>query len=298
MNGIEITGAVIVDKPAGWTSHDVVAKMRRLAQTKKVGHLGTLDPAATGVLPLLLGRATRLAQYFVTRTKEYEALIRFGFATDTYDAEGTPITEPCSTMPSHDEVVAALDTFRGPLQQVPPPVSAKKVNGVPAYKLARRHQPVELPAVAVEVSELELLDQQDASVRIRVVCSAGTYVRSIAHDLGVRLGCGAHLETLRRTRSGEFTLAQSRTLEALTLLAQEGRLQEALIPASQLLPEMPSHKIDDLTAGHVRQGREFRTSPFLPNYEAPMVKAINDADELVAIAKAQLPGLYRPVCVL
>lgn len=297
-SGDNLIGAVVVDKPAGWTSHDVVNKIRRFAGTRKVGHLGTLDPLATGVLPLLLGRATRLAQYFGKNRKSYEGVVRFGFATDTYDSAGTPTSPEVAFQPSPEALDEALNAFRGPIQQVPPPVSAKKVAGVPAYKLARANKPVELAPASVEIYTLELLGVDGPTAELRVECSAGTYVRSIAHDLGIALGCGAHLQSLRRTASGEFTLAQSRTLDQLAELAAEGRFSEVVVPGSDLLEDMPQEQVDAATAAFIRQGREFRTSPFRGLNEAPLIKALSPDGELIAIGQIRLPNLYHPVLVL
>ncbi len=193
-----------MDKPAGWTSHDVVNKIRRIAGERSVGHLGTLDPLATGVLPLLVGRATRLAKFYGSSDKVYEATIRFGFATTTYDTEGDATTDAVSVTLDREQLDGALAQFRGPISQVPPAFSAKKIRGVAAYKLARRDQVVELAPVNVEIHSLELLRVSGDMVELRVHCSSGTYIRSLAHDLGQVLGCGAHLTVLRRTRSGEF----------------------------------------------------------------------------------------------
>jgi tRNA pseudouridine55 synthase len=291
-------GAIVVDKPEGWTSHDVVAKLRRLANTKKVGHLGTLDPMATGVLPLLLGRATRLAQFCNRQQKTYEGVIRFGFATDTYDREGTP-TSPDSA-PVLDPAVLDehLHQFRGKFLQTPPPVSAKKVGGVPAYKLARKNQPVELTPVEVEVFELTVLEVQGSTLRLRVRCSAGTYLRAIAHDLGCLLGCGAHLAALRRTAAGDFSIDQAQTLEQLGVMAGEGRLGDALIPAAQLIPEFAAEFVDDLTEGQIRQGRDFFVSPFRVQKGTPYVKAVTRDGRLVAIGECKLPNVYHPLLVL
>src|SRR5450755_767162 len=176
-------GLIVADKPAGWTSHDVVNRMRRLAGTKKVGHLGTLDPIATGVLPLVIGRATRLAQFYTRSDKIYEAVIRFGFATDTYDRAGTPCSSPSEPRIEAAELERLLDNFRGDILQAPPPVSAKKVGGVRAYKLARQQEPVDLPPAPVKIYELTLLEVNGATARLRAHCSGGTYMRSIAHDL-------------------------------------------------------------------------------------------------------------------
>jgi tRNA pseudouridine55 synthase len=234
-----VDGVIVLDKPLGWTSHDAVAKVRKLAGTRRVGHLGTLDPIATGVLPLVVGRATRLAQFYLRSDKVYDAIIRFGYATDTYDSEGqptTPITEPEIDRERLEQELARL---RGTIRQMPPPISAKKVGGVPAYRLARKNIPVELKPVEVSIYSIELLDLNGPEARILVHCSAGTYLRTVAHDLGIAMGCGAHLKTLRRTATGEFTIERAHTIEELEELARQGRLKEAVIPMARLLPEFP-----------------------------------------------------------
>jgi tRNA pseudouridine55 synthase len=291
-------GVIVVDKPAGWTSHDVVNRLRRLTDTRKVGHLGTLDPAATGVLPMVVGRATRLAQFFSRGDKTYDGTIRFGHSTDTYDAEGTLSSPHVDVQFDAGEIEQALSNFRGIISQVPPPVSAKKIGGVPAYKFARKNQPVELKPVQVEIYSIELLRCGGTEIEVRIHCSPGTYVRGIAHDLGQALGCGAWLETLRRTASGGFDLAMARTLEDLGQLAPEGRMGDALIPCADLLPEFPIEQVDSATAGFIRQGRDFRVSPFRPQLDAQFVKAISPEGDLIAIGQAKLPHLYHPVLVL
>ena len=212
-------GIIVVDKPSGWTSHDVVNKLRRLANTRKVGHLGTLDPMATGVLPLVIGRATRLAQFYTHSDKTYDARVRFGFSTNTYDAEGTATSMPCELALDAEELERHLDAFRGEFLLRPPPVSAKKIRGVPAYKLARQNVEVELKPVPVQVHELTLVTIEGSEARLLARCSAGTYLRSIAHELGQSVRCGAHLSALRRVRSGDFSIEQARTLEELEALA-------------------------------------------------------------------------------
>lgn len=290
-------GAIVVDKPAGWTSHDVVNKLRRIANTRRVGHLGTLDPMATGVLPLLLNRATRLAQFFKLNQKVYEGTIRFGFATSTYDAAGEPAAEDLQPQldPARLEELAAR--YRGTFAQTPPPVSAKKIGGVPAYKLVRKNVPVELAPVEVTIEEFSILEVRGSEARIRVRCSAGTYVRSLAHDLGRDYGGGAHLAALRRTQSGDFDLTTARTLPELEELAAADRLREALVPAARLLPEIPAEVLDAVSVAQVRQGREFRGSPFRPR-GSEYLKAVTPQGELVAIGKQILPNLYHPVLVL
>jgi len=293
-----VDGVIIVDKPREWTSHDVVNKMRRLAGTRKIGHLGTLDPGATGVLPLVIGRATRLAQFFTRNDKTYQGVIHFGCSTDSYDMDGVATSPDIPVALGQEALECLLERFRGEIQQVPPPVSAKKVAGRPAYELARKGQPVELEPVTVNIHELQLLGVEGCEATVLLRCSAGTYVRSIAHDAGQALGCGAFLKSLRRTASGDFNIERSRTLEDLTVLAREGRLQEALIPAAELLPAFPAELVDAITAGHIRNGCDFRVSPFQSRQGTRYVKAITPQGELVAIGEARLPHLYHPVLVL
>jgi tRNA pseudouridine55 synthase len=290
---------ITVDKPTGWTSHDVVSRMRRLAGTKKVGHLGTLDPLATGVLPLVIGRATRLARYFTRNEKTYEGTIQFGFATDSYDSEGTPLGEPQPVHLTAADVDAALEPFRGEFDQTPPPVSAKKIGGKKAYELARANIAVELKPVAVTVFDLDLLsyDELRGSARVRIHCTAGTYVRAIAHEAGLAAGCGAHLSELRRIASGDFTIESARTLDDLGQLAEAGRLSDALIPAAKLLPAFPTEMVDALTAGRIRQGRDFHVSPFRVVPGTQFVKAVSHEGELVAIGEMKLPNIYHPLLV-
>jgi len=289
---------MVVDKPGGWTSHDVVNKMRRIAGTRKVGHLGTLDPSATGVLPLVVGRATRLAQFYTRNDKIYEGVVHFGWSTHSYDADGERASDEIAVALERAAVESAFQPFRGAFEQVPPPVSAKKVGGRPAYELVRKHQPVELKAVPVEVYSLDVLSIEGAEAAVRVHCSAGTYLRSIAHEAGQIMGCGAFLRSLRRTVSGDFKIEAARTLEQLAALAAQDRLGEALIPAAELLPEFPSETVDLITAGQIRNGRDFRTSPFQIQRGARYVKAISPQGDLVAIGEARLPHVYHPVLVL
>jgi tRNA pseudouridine55 synthase len=291
-------GIIVADKPAGWTSHDVVNKLRRLAGTRKVGHLGTLDPMATGVLPLVIGRATRLAQFYVRSDKVYDARVRFGYSTDTYDAEGTPTSAPCAPVLDRDLLEQRMEPYRGAFLLRPPAVSAKKIAGVAAYRMARKQIAVEMTPVPVHVYELKLLEVEGADARVWAHCSAGTYMRSIAHELGDAMGCGAHLAALRRLRSGDFSIEQARTLADLEKLAAEGRLGEALIPAGSLLPGFPAVIVDAATAGQVRQGRDFPVSPFRVEPGTRYVKAVSTDGELLAIGEAKLPHIYHPVVVL
>ena len=291
-------GAVVVDKPSGWTSHDVVNKVRRFAGTKKVGHLGTLDPAATGVLPLVIGRATRLAQFYTRNDKVYEGVIHFGYSTDSYDGDGQPTSPAQDIVLDREQLEAALQKFRGPFAQMPPQVSAKKIAGRPAYEMARKQQPVDLKAADVEVYSLDVLRMEGCEAAVRVHCSAGTYLRSIAHEAGQALGCGAFLKSLRRTASGDFKIEAARTSEQLAALAEAGSFEEAVIPAAELLPQFPAEMVDALTAGQIRNGRDFRISPFHVRPGGRFVKAVTPEGQLVAIGEARLPHLYHPVLVL
>ena len=293
-----MNGAIVVDKPRDWPSHDVVNRMRRIAGTRKIGHLGTLDPSATGVLPLLLNRATRLAQFFTRNDKVYEGVIHFGWSTNTYDADGQPTSVQSEPALDRARLEELFDGFRGLILQTPPPVSAKKVAGRPAYELARKNIAFDLTPVEVVIRKLELLWVEGPEVGLRVECGAGTYVRSIAHDAGHALGCGAHLKSLLRLQSGQFTIDQARTLEQLAQLSAEGRLAEALIPAMQLLPDFPNEIVDQLTEGQIRQGRDFRVSPFRVRDGMKHVKAVSRAGELIAIGEAVMPNVYHPILVL
>jgi len=293
-----LDGVIVVDKAAGWTSHDVVNKMRRIARTERVGHLGTLDPAATGVLPVVVGRATRLAQFYTRSDKIYEGVVRFGWATDTYDREGVVTGEKREVVLDRAELEAALDRFRGEIVQTPPPVSAKKVDGRRAYELARKQIPVVLEPVTVQVYELELLGVEGADARLRVHCSGGTYVRSIAHDLGALVGCGAHLHELRRLASGEFEIARARTIPQLEALAAGERLIDALVPAAEMLPAMPAVYVEEAAVRDIRNGRNFPASPFRAQTDSKYVKAVTRQGELVAVGELVVPNLYHPMVVL
>jgi tRNA pseudouridine55 synthase len=275
-----------------------VNRVRRLANTRKVGHLGTLDPMATGVLPLVLGRATRLAQFFSGGEKAYDARVQFGWSTDTYDREGEPSSEPVEPRFTRAELDDVLARFRGAFLQTPPPFSAKKVAGTPAYRMARKGTPVDLKPVQVNVFELDVLEFEGSTARIRLRCSAGTYLRGIAHDVGRELGCGAFLTALRRTASGEFAEGQASTLEALGDLSRAGNLADALIPAARVLPEFPNALVDTLTAGQIRQGKDFRLSPFVEWSGSKYVKAVGPEGDLIAIGEARLPHVYHPILVL
>jgi tRNA pseudouridine55 synthase len=293
-----MNGVIIVNKSEGWTSHDVVAKVRNLSRIKKVGHLGTLDPAATGVLPLVVGRATRLAQFYTASDKVYDATIHFGWTTDSYDREGEITSEKHEPELDCERVEELLNAFRGTFEQMPPPVSAKKIGGTPAYKLARKKKPVELKPVEVAVHRLDLVECSGATARIEVHCSGGTYLRSIAHELGQEYGCGAFLERLTRLRSGEFALEEAHTIPEMEALAEADRIADVVVPAARMLPEMATQTVDRLTETQIRQGRDFRGSPFRSGKQPKLIKAISEDGDLIAIGEARLPNAYHPIVVL
>ncbi len=313
---IHVAGALLIDKPAGPTSHDVVAVVRRALRTDRAGHTGTLDPLATGLLIVLVGSATRLAQFLAADEKEYVADVRLGMATATYDASGLEPHGPwreALAVPEFTEaqIDAVLERFRGTFLQTPPPYSAKKIASVPAYEKARRNQPVDLKPVAVSVRELELLDTSIDDrrtavahcgvVRLRVAAAAGFYVRSLAHDIGQALGCGAHLERLRRTRVGRFRIEDALTLDRLE---SEGATR--LMSPNDLLGHMPAVGANDdgirriahgnpIGPVHMEQGdaRLFPTSGAVP-----FLRVVDGAGRLIAVAEPRGGGILQPIVVL
>ena len=288
-------GVLIIDKPRGLTSHDVVNRVRRILGQRSVGHLGTLDPLATGVLPLVTGNLTRLAQFYAASEKIYEGVIRFGYATDTYDAEGEPASPEQTVKVSLEQLRELAARFKGVIEQMPPPFSAKKLHGVPAYKLARKHKDVALKPVRVEIKELEILavDGDRAGFQARV--ASGTYMRSVAHDMGREIGCGAHLESLRRTTLGEFNLTQAHTLEQLEAAAKAGEPEEMFIHPRQLLPQFPCVTATEEMATRIRSGRTVN----LPELSrARQVKVFTGQRELIAIATRVAGTLFHPKIVL
>jgi tRNA pseudouridine55 synthase len=290
-----MNGVLIIDKPGGMTSHDVVNRVRRILHQPSVGHLGTLDPLATGVLPLVTGSLTRLAQFYGASEKTYEGVIRFGFATDTYDSDGEARGPSQIVKVSLEQLRELATRFVGLLEQMPPPFSAKKIKGVPAYKLARRHDEVALKPVQVEIKQFDILavDGDQASFRARV--ASGTYMRSVAHDMGEQLGCGAHLQSLRRTSLGEFDLSQAHTLEELDAAGRAGKSEEFFIHPRLLLPEFPCVTATEEAAALIRNGRAVN----LPELsQARQVKVFAGQRELIAIATRIAGTLFHPKIVL
>jgi tRNA pseudouridine55 synthase len=290
-----MNGLLLVDKPGGMTSHDVVARVRRLTGEKSVGHLGTLDPMATGLLPLLLGNYTRLARFFGSLEKHYTGSIRFGFATDTYDAEGVATTPPMPVAFTLEEVRVAAAGFHGETEQMPPPYSAKKIAGKPAYKLARAGETPLLKAARVTIAHFSLDELDGDTVAFAMQISSGGYVRSVAHELGQKLGCGAHLSSLRRTAAGPFRVEETITLEALQQAAGVEAMAAHLLHPRTLLPELPSVTADASTLAHLRNGMQVN----LPEFSrAAQVKVFASQTELAAIARRLAGTLFQPEVVL
>jgi len=290
-------GGLVVDKPAGITSHDIVAMARRALNQSRIGHTGTLDPLATGVLPLLVGRATRLAQFLGADRKTYEATVRFGFATSTYDAQGTPVGAISDASVDPARVEAALITFRGDIRQVPPAVSAKHVGGKRAYELARAEVAVALEPVDVTVHELEFLGCDGSEMRLRVTASAGFYVRSLAHDLGQVLGGGAHLTSLRRTLSGSFSLDGAVSAEMLATSPEAVRAH--LRPMAALLPDLPLATVTADGLGRLKHGRELAPAHLAGPVPATTrhCRLVDPAGTLMAVGQSR-GGFLHPVVVL
>ena len=256
-------GILIIDKPAGWTSQDVAAKLRGVFHEKRVGHGGTLDPMATGVLPIFIGRATRGVEFFESAEKEYIAGIKLGTVTNTQDTTGEVLeTNPVSV--TREDLEAALKRFTGDLDQIPPMYSAIKINGQKLYELARKGQEVERKPRRITIFELELLDGSGCDYTLRVRCSKGTYVRTLCHDLGQMLGCGACMSSLRRTRAGSFTLGQAITMEQLLEFAKETDPQDLLMPADALFAEFPPLIVELGQAEKLRHGAEVKDWHFAP----------------------------------
>jgi tRNA pseudouridine55 synthase len=277
------------------TSHDVVARVRRIVGEKSVGHLGTLDPMATGVLPLVLGRFTRLAQFYNEADKRYEGVIRFGWATDTYDAEGQPAGPQLSAKFSLEQVQSAAAEFIGEIAQYPPPFSAKKIAGIPAHRLARKGQPVELKPKQVEIKELEFFDCDGQAVGFRAWVSSGTYLRSLAHDLGKKLGPGGHLAGLKRTAVREFTIEEAYSLEQLEQARASNTLDELFLHPRMVLPEFPAVVASPESAARIRHGGAVNLPEFS---KAPTVRVFAGQRELLAIARRVAGTLFQPKVVL
>ncbi|HXA57197.1 MAG TPA: tRNA pseudouridine(55) synthase TruB [Candidatus Acidoferrum sp.] len=311
-----LDGILVVNKPRGRTSHDVVEAVRRLVGFRQIGHLGTLDPLATGVLVLALGRATRLARFYSSRRKRYTCAVRFGFATDTYDADGEALGPDAAPAIDASIVEALAAQFVGRIQQVPPSFSAKKIHGRPAHELARKHKPVKLDPVEVEVFEFRLTAVEGSMARFAVECGGGTYIRSLAHEMGKLQGCGAHLAEIVRTAVGEFTLDHAVPLADLESDAREGKLAERVIRIENLLADLPRAVVLPVVEKRVRHGAKFNVplAQIQPGkviaaegapaqldageWSPARLRVFNQQGQLIAIAEPVVPRTYQPVLVL
>src|SRR6202162_4752528 len=308
-------GALVIDKPKGKTSHDVVDAVRHLAGFRQIGHLGTLDPLATGVLVLLLGRATRLVQFYSGRRKRYSAGFRFGFATDTYDSDGEAQGPDASVTLDRDLLEKLAAERVGRFEQMPPAFSAKKIHGRPAYELARKKQVVELKAVEVELFEYQLTEIEGSIARFVIEGSSGTYIRSLAHEMGQHLGCGAHLAEITRLAVGEVSLDQAIKIEELSEGTRAGKFADYLIKLENLLPNFPRANVLPVVERRVRHGTKFNVmvSQIQPGRiepppgstleldggdpRPPRLRVFNQQDKLIAIAEAVVPRTYQPIVV-
>jgi tRNA pseudouridine55 synthase len=279
-----MNGILIIDKPGGMTSHDVVNHIRAKFSMSRVGHLGTLDPMATGVLPVCMGKATRMGQFIPNAPKVYTGEIRFGFSTNTFDREGSPTSEERPLQSSQAEIEQAMESLTGRLDQIPPPFSAKKIRGVASYKLARKGKPAEMAPASVEVQEFKLLELRPPLMKFRVVCSPGTYVRSLAHDLGRALGCGGHLSSLQRIRSGDFFLEQAIPLDRVS--------RSDLIPMERLLESWPRVEVSGAEEAKVVHG-----NPIGAGKAVGSVRIFNKKGEFIAVGFVE-NDLVHPGVVL
>jgi tRNA pseudouridine55 synthase len=302
-------GLLVVDKPEGPTSHDVVVRVRRALGERRIGHTGTLDPAATGVLPLVLGRATRLAQYLSAADKRYEAVISLGRETDTYDADGQTVGALATgPLPDRAAIDRALDAFRGTFLQAPPRVSAKRIGGRRSYDAARSADPGEPPApVRVTASAVDLVAVRGPLVQLNIECSSGFYVRSLAHDVGASLGTGAHLVSLRRTHAGDLSLRDAVSLDRLE--RDPGAALDALIPLRLMLPRCATVQLTAEGVRHARHGRDLGSSDFVApptparaggrSKDPDVFRLLDGEGELVGLARpSRAPGLLHPSVVL
>ncbi|HUR22108.1 MAG TPA: tRNA pseudouridine(55) synthase TruB [Vicinamibacterales bacterium] len=294
-----MNGVLLIDKPSGPTSHDVVARLRQVTRERSIGHAGTLDPRATGLLVMLLGKATRLAALLSGHDKTYDAVLRLGWSTTTDDAAGERLDGPGGPLPSEQELSEALAPFAGSFEQMPPQHSAKNVGGQRAYDLARRDQHVDLKAATVTVRSLNLIGREGDLVRLTMTVGAGFYVRSLARDLGARLGCGAHLHTLRRTHSGAFDVETATSLDEADQLGP--LLEPRLISLADALPELPAVRITEAGLVRVRHGNP--VGPQFVEGWAPAgsgltkIRLLDESGALIALADLR-GGLLHPSVVL
>jgi tRNA pseudouridine55 synthase len=297
-----IHGLIAVDKEKGISSHDAVARVRRLFHTKKAGHFGTLDPNATGLLLIALGQATRFFDFYVKQDKLYSGLIRFGYATRTYDAEGAPLAPKQPVDLGQLDLESLLAGFRGKLQQMPPAFSAKKFKGKPLYTYARRQETVQVAAVEVTIHELTGRAVDAETLEFRALTSSGTYIRSLAHDIGQTIGCGAYLLELKRERIGRFTLGQAKTLDEIAALETDGKALQAVIPIEKLLDEYPKMIVNQAGRRCVCNGMALKAADVLKIFPAAsndFFRIFDDEGKLLAIVEKEPHCMsFKPYLVI
>jgi tRNA pseudouridine55 synthase len=281
ITGPTTNGVLVIDKPPGWTSHDVVAKIRNLTKIKKVGHTGTLDPFATGVLPLTLGRATRLTNYFLSSDKVYRGVMRFGFATTTFDLDGEPESEDANPTLDPKRLAEIFQKYLGAVRQTLPPYSAKKVRGRPMYAYARKGIKMEASTKEVTIKGLNLIGVEGSEVEFGLVCTAGTYARSLAHDIGLDYGCGAHLVRLCRTRSGEFSIEDAVSLSDGSNFYSREFFLSRIIPLRSLLSEVPALVLSEGDKNKVIHGMDLNV--LTGAWEAAEYRLLDQSGELIAL---------------
>ncbi len=286
-------GVLNINKPSGMTSHDVVQQVRRALKEKRVGHTGTLDPSATGVLVLCVGKATRIAQYLEAGEKEYQTVMRLGIITDTLDADGAVLETRPHVPPVRSRIIEVLQQFRGSIMQTPPAYSAIKVHGVPSYKLAREGKAEPLKARQVQIHSLELVSYEHPFIGLIVRCSKGVYVRTLCADIGEALGCGAHLTSLVRTCSGKFRLVDSITLEQLPEVRENNVQSQMLVSMDAALEDLPAVTLGDEASGRIRHGNSVAAPP---GTEALLVRVHDREGRLLALARGT-GGEIRPETV-
>ena len=287
---MNLSGVLLVNKPTGMTSHDVIDQLRRILDTKRIGHTGTLDPDADGVLLICINQATKVAQFLTDLDKEYQAVIKLGVTTDTYDRTGRVIKTEENLNISIDEIKKTILSFTGRIQQTPPIYSAIKQNGKRLYQYARANKKVEAKKREVEIKNLEILDIDIPWVHLKIACSKGTYIRSLAFDIGEKLGCGAHLFSLRRTQVGPFRLDQAYSLESLSDIRINGRLEKVLLPIEKAMSHLPSVVVDESFAEKVRDGIPLKSSSVLSvegDFESNQTISMKDQHQrIIAVGKA------------
>ena len=303
MNGDQPNGIIVIDKPTGMSSAQVVAKVKRLLGARKIGHAGTLDPFASGVLVCCLNKATKLARFLLRGSKRYEAVLKLGASTDTQDVTGTIIGEPVAVNVSKQALMAAFDRFRGEIDQQPPVYSALKHKGKPLYKLARSGMPVQKPPRRVQIDELAIGRIQLPLVSFSVSCSAGTYIRTLCHDIGNVLGCGGYLLALNRTESSGFRLEQAVSPPELEKDVQSGSAPTRIVPMAAALPKMPAWAVGDTTARKIKQGQPLTEADYLSanstNRASALkgpIKVVDGSNELIAVLKPSGQGHRLEYC--